>query len=180
VIYDLPTGRGRAFGNDWPRWLDNVIGGWSLTWVTKYTSGDPLGITDGSRQRPLPIRNPKLDGPVSSRLGDRIDPVTKLPINPYFDTKAFQRLADDFTITPEPPLYGWLRGPSAWQHNVTLFKIFSIFEKAKFELRGEINNPFNSPIFSSPGTNLSSPTTFGVINSAGGSRTITVGGKLRF
>jgi hypothetical protein len=180
ATYDLPVGKGRAVGGTWRKWLDYSLGGWSLTWVVARTSGSPLGISDSGRERPIPIRNPVTPGPASERLGDRRDPVTGLPLNPYLDVNAFLRLPDQFAITPEPPRYSWLRGPSGTSHNLTLFKGFPITEKALFDLRAEIAGPFNTPRFSNPGTNVSSPATFGTITEASGNRTIILGAKLRF
>src|SRR5262245_12665767 len=108
ATYDLPIGRGRAFGGGWPAWLDNAIGGWNATWITRYTSGAALGLTD-TRGRPIPVRDPNIGGPVKDRLGDGgIDPATGFRTNPYLDPTAFVSLPDDFTITPEPVRYGWL------------------------------------------------------------------------
>ena len=180
ATYDLPIGRGRAFGSEWPVWLDNVIGGWNTTWITRYTSGSALTVTD-TRGRPIPIRDPRLAGSVKERLGDGpINPATGFRTNPYLDPTAFMSLTSEFSITPEPVRYGWLRGPSRLAQNLTVFKTFSLAEKLKLELRSEINNIFNSPQFDNPATNLASKATFGVINDAGGSRTFQVGAKIRF
>jgi hypothetical protein len=63
---------------------------------------------------------------------------------------------------------------------MVLFKTISLFENVKLEVRSEISNIFNSPIFNNPGIDFAAPATFGVISSAGGNRTIQVGGKLRW
>jgi hypothetical protein len=179
ATYDLPLGHGHSFGANWPGWVNGALGGWGITWWTKYTAGEPLGITD-SRGRPIPARNPVLSGSLENRLGDRLDPVTHLPLNPYFDTTAFLRLPDDYRITPEPERYGWFRGPSTLSHKVTLFKTFRLTEKARLDVRAEVSSPFNTPQFDNPQTDMSSPTTFGTITSAGGSRTVLLGAKVRF
>lgn len=179
LTYDLPVGRGRAYGSGWPGWLDKAIGNWSVTWVARYTGGAPLEITD-TRGRPIPIRDPQTSGSVQDRLGDRLDPGTKLPVNPYIDPNAFVRLPDEFTVTPEPPRYSWLRGPGRLAHTLTVFKDITVFERLKMQLRGEVANPFNSPQFDDPATNLASPATFGVITSAGGARSVMLGVKLTF
>jgi hypothetical protein len=179
ATYELPFGRSRAVGANWPRLLDAIAGGWELSGFYRWTSGDPLSIDD-RRGRPIPIRNPVLDGPVSDRIGDRIDPATRRPLNPYFDTTAWASLPSDYSITPEPLRYGWLRGPASWSSNLTLFKVFSLTERVRFELRGELNNPTNSVVFDNPGTDLANPSTFGVINDAGGPRTVMVAAKIRF
>ncbi|HEY2934169.1 MAG TPA: carboxypeptidase-like regulatory domain-containing protein [Acidobacteriota bacterium] len=176
---DLPVGRGRFIGSNLPGWTDAVVGGWSLTWISKYTSGDPLGVTD-TRGRPIPLRDPRSSGSTGDHLGDRLDPVTRVPLNPFIDPSAFASLPDEFSITPEPARYGWLRGPSEWNHNLTLFKAFNLHEDIKLELRSEIAGVFNKPQFGNPATNLANRSTFGMINSARGNRTVQVGAKLRF
>jgi hypothetical protein len=180
TTYDLPVGKDRAFGGTWPRWADAALGGWSLTWVAARTSGSPLGISDSGRERPIPLRDPATPGSVHERLGDQRDPVTNLPLNPYLDVSAFYRLPDQFEITPEPARYSWLRGPSGTSHNLTIFKAFRINEEVLFDLRAEINSPFNTPRFSNPSTNVSNPATFGTITGASGQRRIILGAKVRF
>jgi len=171
--YDLPIGRGRALGGALPAALDHLVGGWSVTWVSKFTSGEALGVTDsGGRGRPIPTGiDPYTSGEIKSRVGDP---------GRYLNPAAFRSLPDEFAITPEPVRYGWLRGPSAWNHSLSLFKTFTIFENLRFELRGQFNNVFNSPQFDNPQTNLGSLATFGQITGAGGNRTIQVGAKIRF
>src|SRR5262249_17928630 len=47
-VADLPFGRHRAFASNANRWVDAVIGGWQLTGIYRWTSGFPVGVTDGS------------------------------------------------------------------------------------------------------------------------------------
>ena len=89
-------------------------------------------------------------------------------------------LPNNYTITKEPPLFDWLRGPARNYTNISIFKTFPIRESLRFELRGEIYNPFNSPVFGDPATNMSTPATFGVITTAGGTRAINLMAKFRF
>jgi hypothetical protein len=44
LIYDLPFGRGKQFGNDWNKMTDSLLGGWQVTVIEKVASGfaDPL------------------------------------------------------------------------------------------------------------------------------------------
>ncbi len=178
AVYELPFGRGRALGANWSRALDLVAGGWSLTWATRYNSGPPLVITDTNGQ-PIPIADPRTPGSLNDRLGDRIDPATKLPANPYLLPSAFAHLPD-FTITPEPPLHSWLRAPGQLRNSATLAKTVPIVERLKLELRADVESPFNSPQFGAPNTNLATPSAFGTITSAGGNRIIVFGGKVIF
>lgn len=178
AVYDLPFGRGRAMGKGWSRGLDWLAGGWTLTWATRYNSGQPLSITDTNGQ-PIPIGDPRTPGSLNDRLGDRIDPATKLPVNPYLRPSAFAHLPD-FTITPEPPFYSWLRAPGQLKNSAALAKTLSLVERWKLELRADVDSPFNSPQFEAPNTNLATPSAFGTITSAGGQRVVVFGAKLIF
>ena len=111
LTYQMPFGRGRTWGRDWARWLDAVAGGWTMAFTTHYQSGDPMTVED-TNGMPIPIGDPNMPGGVKQRLGDQIDPKTKLPLNPYFNRDVWIRVAN-FKISPEPALWSWLRGPTA-------------------------------------------------------------------
>jgi hypothetical protein len=134
---------------------------------------------DDTNGVPIPIGNPNTSGGVKDRLGDRIDPKTKLPLNPYFSPDVWTSIAD-FKVSPEPARWSWFRGPSHWSQTITLTKSIAIAEGWKVELRALANSPFNHPSFDDPTTDLTSPATFGVITGASGTRTITFGAKLKF
>ena len=44
VVYDLPVGRGRAFGGDLPGAVDALVGGWTLTGINRAESGQPINL----------------------------------------------------------------------------------------------------------------------------------------
>src|SRR5882672_3427235 len=46
VIYDLPFGKGKKFGNGWNNVTNSVLGGWQLTLIEKITSGFPVPLID--------------------------------------------------------------------------------------------------------------------------------------
>jgi hypothetical protein len=179
VTYELPVGRGRAFGGNWPRWLDHAFGNWEVSGVLKLTSGEPLSITE-RRGRPLPLSNPALGGSPRDRLGDRVDPATGRPLNPYFDTRVWLAMPNDYTVSPEPLTLDWLRDVRETSTNLTLFKTFRFTEGIRMELRSEINNPTNTPGFRRPGSDMSNPASFGVINSDRGARSVQLGARIRF
>jgi hypothetical protein len=179
ATYRLPFGRRQAILGDAPGWVNAIVGGWELAGTFRMTSGTPLSISQ-TRGRPTPLRNPSLSGAVSDRLGDRLDPATGRPVNPYFDTTAWQILPSDYVISLEPPRYSWLRGPRGTYASMTAYKTFRVTEKMRLELRGEAANILNHPIFGNPATNYDNPATFGSITSAGGTRNVNVSGKIRF
>jgi len=179
AVYDLPVGRGRQFGSSMPSVLNGILGGWTLAGSYTGRSGDPLTVTQ-TLGRPSAEVDPVYNTPIESRLGDKVNPVTGIPTNPYFNTSVWVPLPNNYTITKEPPLLDWLRGPSQQFKNISIFKSFNIHENVRLELRGLINNFTNTPVFGDPATNMSTPATFGVITTASGTRNVNFMAKLRF
>ncbi len=178
--YDIPVGREFKIGRDWRMPIDWLLGGWSLTWSTRYTSGITLGPLDAKagRDRPIPIADPNMPGDVHDKLGDRKDASGKV-LNPYFNINAFLRLPDSFAVTTTPTRLSWMRGPSEYYHSASIFKSIRFKERFQFELRVEVDNFFNSPQFGNPVTDVTDPN-FGIITTGTNPRTIRFGGRLRF
>ena len=170
AVYELPCRPAN-------RVAKQLIGGWELTGFLSVETGTPLSVTHANG-RPLRIRNPRLEGPVSERLGDRRSGSTVL--NPYFDIAAFQPLPDQYTVTPEPAFLAELRAPTARGINLTAMKSFPLRERLRLQIRMDAIGLTNSPSFGAPGTNLSSLATFGVINSAGGARQMLGSARIVF
>jgi hypothetical protein len=102
-------------------------------------------------------------------------------LNPYFNINAFQPLASQYVISPDPPYLAELRSPPAFGLNAFLYKSFPIRERLHLEVNMQAESVTNSPNFSSPGTNMSNLATFGVISTAGGgNRQMQAGIRLVF
>jgi hypothetical protein len=170
-VYDLPFGRSRAFVTNANRVLDRVVGGWTVSGRLFIASGRPLSITD-TNGRPIRIRDPQITGRVRDRLGDRVDPVTRQVLNPYFDTGAFVSLANQYVIPTEPPFLAELRAPGTRTFDMSLVKRFTVQERLSVDVRADANNITNTPQFQAPGTNMANSATFGVIQQAGGARSV--------
>ncbi len=168
-VWQLPIGRGKAFGKDWSGPLDQILGQWQVNGIVTLQSGLPitpvLAIDNSNTglfaDRPDVVSNPN-NGPKT---------VTK-----WFDTSAF--------ALPAQYSYGnagrnILDGPSIKTVDFSLFKGFAVTEAIRIEFRTEIFNLFNHPNFDPPGTTFGT-STFGVISSAGDSRQIQFGLKLLF
>jgi hypothetical protein len=159
--------------------LRQVVQGWLLTGYLVGESGTPLSISPANG-RPIRLRNAAKSGPVGDRLGDRRDPATGRVQNPYFDISAFHPLANQFIVTPEPPRLHELRRPGTKSLNLPLSKDFPIRERVKLQVRMEATGVTNTPNFDAPGTNMNSLATFGVITSAGGSRSMQGSARITF
>lgn len=173
--YELPIGKGKAFGAALPAWADHIVGGWQINALAALQSGIPLTLSTqanntnsyggGSRPDSTGV-SAKLSGSVTNRL-DR-----------FFDTSAFTQ--------PAPYVFGNVsrtlpdvRGPANVNFDLSLLKNISLTERVRAQLRAEAFNAFNNTNFGLPGTALGSPG-FGVITSAGSARIIQAGLKINF
>ncbi len=43
AVWQLPVGRGRSLLSDAPSWVNAIVGGWQLSGVFRYNSGEPMG-----------------------------------------------------------------------------------------------------------------------------------------
>ncbi len=174
VIYEFPF---KFEGKGAMRIVRPLLGGWATTAFLTLESGLPLSITQANG-RPIVIADPRVDGAVHDRLGDKV--VNGVVQNPYFNTSAFQALSSQFVVSPQVPYISQLRAPGLCGLNASAFKYFRVYERLKAELRLEAYNATNHPFFNAPGTNMSSSATFGAITGASNSRTMQAGLKLVF
>jgi hypothetical protein len=157
--YELPFGKGKSFLHS-SKLLDYAVGGWAINGVGIYESGFPLQVYQSNlnsaygygMQRPNATGvSPATSGNLESRLYNYI--------NPAAFSLASKGTFGDVSRTLS------LRGPSMANWDASLFKSFAVGEKLKGQFRVEALNAFNTPLFASPSTNLSSPSTFGHITS---------------
>ena len=122
-IYQLPFGKGRKFMSDANRLVEGVLGGWSLSGIFSFNTGQYLRF--GS----LVVNgNPGLDSPTKSKA---------------FDTTKFSQLPA-FTRRTNPLQYNNVKSMRFKNVDMTLSKSFAVTEKIKFELRMEAYNATNS------------------------------------
>jgi hypothetical protein len=168
-VWQLPVGRGKAFGKDWSGALDQILGQWQVNGIVTLQSGLPI----------TPVL--AIDNSNTGLFADRPDVVGNPNNGPktaskWFDTSAF--------ALPVQYSYGSagrniIDGPCIKTVDFSLFKGFVITEAARLEFRTEFFNLFNHPNFDPPGTTFGT-STFGVIGSAGDSRQIQFGLKFLF
>jgi hypothetical protein len=176
-VYDLPAGQRRAFLNH-GGFLSHILGGWTASGRLSLRSGRPLGISDVNG-RPMRIANPAKTGPIQDRLGDRVDPKTGLPLNPYFDTTAFRRCRASSASLPIRRTFPSCAARGRRAMDASLIKRVAIREGLKLEARVDVSNVTNTPQFDNPSTNMATPATFGVIQTAAGARTIQTAFRIK-
>jgi carboxypeptidase family protein/TonB-dependent receptor-like protein len=141
--YELPFGKNRRFGSNMNRAMNWLAGGWNISGMALMQSGMPLQVTqsggniwDGT-QRPNLVGDPSTSGRVQDRL------------NGWFNAAAFSQPAID---TPgSAPRNLNYRGPGIKTLDAALLKSISTWEGQRFEIRLEIQNVTNTPMFGDPG-----------------------------
>jgi len=167
VLYELPFGKGRRFASSAPGWLNQVIGGWTLTTIYVYQSGEPYTLSSGARTSngthnstgmmigqqntggfllPSP---PGVTGPVLYRTGA----ISTILTDPHLNCQNATGTGTYFCIPP-PGQNGdgrnTLDGPHYWNVDMGILKVFDLTERFKLQFRAELFNALNHPNFENP------------------------------
>jgi hypothetical protein len=171
--WQLPVGRGKLLAGGINRWADLAIGGWEVSGFLTMQSGTPLQVVqDGgalwdAQQRPHLIGDPSTSGRVQDRL------------NRWYNEAAFARPATD--TYGSAPRYLNYRGPRLSTLDAALLKHFPTREGQRAELRLEMQNATNTPVFNLPSNNSFGSPAFGQITGVRvGPRNVQLGFKYYF
>jgi hypothetical protein len=176
IIYDLPFGKGRQFGNNWNGAAEAVLGGWQVNIIEKITSGFPLFIVTSNNGSGVNFTNNTTNFIRPNQTCDaKLD---NHSVSEFFDTSCFVDPAGgQLGSANRSPLYG----PGFVNTDFSAVKYFKLGERMNLEFRTEFFNVFNHPQFYAPGTDVASPNTFGVITeTVNNPRLMQFGLKLTF
>jgi hypothetical protein len=171
TIVDLPVGRGRYIGRDMNRFVDALIGGWSISGIVTLQSGQPLPIAmaaprlqDGN-QRPDVICSPLSSGLSYHQAASNL--LNGLSNTSLFNSNCF---ADPGDQQPgnAPRYFSNLRGDVIHNLDLSFTKEFSLKERIKLQFRGEFFNFTNTERFAFPDVGVGSATFGDVTSSAPG------------
>jgi hypothetical protein len=173
-VWQVPVGRGRAFGKNWSRPADLVLGGWEFSPIFTWQGGLPLTINQtqivniGGERRFRP-----------NRIANGTLPSDQRTVDGWFDTSAFVPLTNATTnqIFGNSGV-GIIRGPGLVNFDFNLAKDFAVTERVGMQFRAEFFNAFNHANFGVPGVTIGSG--FGQIVSAADARIIQFALKLKF
>jgi hypothetical protein len=167
VVWELPFGKGRPFLSGAGRALDAFVGGWDISGVFSYYSGqfltplwtgpDPTGtaFTNSSTPAQLTIR------PNHLRDANLPDPTT----GRWFDPTAFGPPTSGSFGTAAK---GVVKGPPSNVWHLGLAKTFRISERAQLRWDLIAANAFNHPNYANPAMNISALANVGVISDVAG------------
>jgi Carboxypeptidase regulatory-like domain/TonB-dependent Receptor Plug Domain len=197
LVYDLPFGKGRAFGTDAPSWMQQILGGWQITAINNADSGMPVNIT----------YSPTADQSASTILVQRpnetpgnlvLPKKQRIKINGNQDILTLQNPAiEGKAAVPNPLLslptvnqtYGnagrnSVRFDPFYQLDLGLHKQFALRPRGtSFDFRVEAFNVLNQTNYAFPQSNYSpTSTSFGVVAAASTfpSRILQFAGKIIF
>jgi hypothetical protein len=176
-IVDLPFGRSRWIGRDMNRFLDGVVGGWSLYSFLTLQSGQPLAISDSAglladgNQRPQVICSQLTTG-ISYKTAARTG-------QPYLNQNCFTNAGDNIPGNA-PRHFSNLRGDGIKNLDMSLSKEFNIHESAKVQVRAEAFNVANRQRFAFPDVGSGDGSFGGVFNTTGNFRKMQFGARFQF
>lgn len=127
--YDVPVGKGRQFGANMHSVLNAIAGGWQMSGIYTYRSGEFLRFGGADQNG-----DPYIDNPGPQK---------------WFNTDAFA-VQTAFTPRMNPYQYSGIVGPIFWNADGTLSKVFPIKERYKLEFRFEAYNLTNSLMWGNP------------------------------
>ncbi len=163
-----------------------LLNGWSLAATISLHSGKPFNITSGNDDNLDGDNNDRPNiatGKTARTLGAHRSRAEEMA--QWFDTSAYCRVGTsgcpagggtsklDGLVRPNS-----LDAPGYHNVDASLFRDFTIYDRMKFQFRGESTNVFNMVNLNGPGGTLSSTSSFGLITGASSMRYIQVGGRL--
>jgi len=167
-VYDLPLGKGKAFGANIHPALNAIIGNWNVSAVHRYQSGTSFGVGGCSQTMAGGGAARCSFVPGQSLLNPSWDPTN--PLSPYLNRAAFVQPAN-FTFGDLPATISQLRQPSQLSEDLAASKNFnfghsekniiefraSAFNVGNRHLLGGLNTAINNAnfgLFSNPQANL--------------------------
>ncbi len=174
ALYELPFGRGRAFGHDWSTTTNALLGGWQMSPILTLSSGFPFDVV--CQYCYSPSTRPNL---VSGRPLHQINSPRQ-----WFDPSSFVRVATDSSGVPIAPgnsPRNPFTGPGTKVMDLNFSKTFAAGERFRMQFSGDFFNLFNTAQFSQPDGNLNDGT-FGTVTSirVDGQREIQLSLRLSF
>ena len=187
-IYELPFGKGRPLLNR-GGFVNQVLGGWTITANQQYQSGDPLeigtSIYTGDYLWNGSVRASYVAGqPLMSSQSGSLNFAAGIG-KPYLNPNAFTNppITANGVILGlgnTPRYFGNLRGPFLPSENAGIFKRFPFREGAFFEIRCDMLNVFNRVQLSDPDTTVGDPQFGQIVGVSNVARQIQLAARITF
>jgi hypothetical protein len=194
TIYSFPFGRGRTYGANIPRLLDQVVGGWDLSNIVSWHTGVAFSTVSGAFVAGYANNAPGIFTGDSSDIQRKVHKTEGGTLSLFADpTRAVNAFEGPigFQIGPRNSL----RGPQYFNLDTGLSKTFTLVPEwgLKLKFRGDAYNILNHPNFAAPGNNsnyddITQPSNFGQLTSmirsdgtkGSSSRVLQISGRIEF
>jgi hypothetical protein len=158
-LYELPFGKGKALVHDAPAWVNQIVGGWQVSSVWRYSTPLPTAVEgDLAYNTNYWLSSLAVMNTPTPSGGVHIDQ-NGIP-SIFANTSASNNFQD------QPPegagTRAALRLAPIFNVDAALTKSFKLpWEGKRLTFRAEAFNLFNHPNFTNPSLSLESPQTFG-------------------
>lgn len=174
-VWDLPVGRGRLIGTQMNPYLNGIVGGWNVDFITTFQKGNPLTVR---------APNFTVWGADNVRADRFCNGRNELQ-NKNLRTNGLYWIQT--SCFSQPPLnhfgnsgFGILTGPGLNNWDIGVHKTFPIHESVRFDFRGEFFNAWNHAQFANPNDLVTAPN-FGTVSSTQhAARIVQIAGTLSF
>ena len=181
-IYELPIGRGKRFLAGAPAPVNAIIGGWRVSGVVRYLSGQPIsffgangipGLDNGIRPNRVAGQAARREGAFNPLLFNNsgttgYDHSSGACTTGYWNCSAFADPNPNPGINV-PYVFGNMprnspdiRSFPFYDEDFSIAKTFAVTERVKAEFRGELFNAFNRHVFNKPDSGVQD-TNFGQV-----------------
>ena len=212
-VYELPFGRGKKFLGNAPWGLDEAVGGWEFSGIYNFLSGVPIVFPtnsaffegqdptlgkrktrsawfDTTKFAAFPASNVSVATLSNTSVYPTWTGVTGLPGAGYTPTGSSgpqNGVYQDFAKwnTYYPTTFGDVRQPYTTNFTLGARKSFLIAEGIRFQIRMDLFNALNHPVFASANTTVTS-TFFGslgssaILTQSNAPRQVQISGRLFF
>jgi len=183
--YELPVGRGKPLLGGAGRALNAVAGGWAVSGIMNYGSGQPLGFSastplsggwNGALNR-ANIAPGEMKAAGFDKGKFELSTVSS-PNNTYLNKALFSQPAP-LTLGTSAPRYSQVRGFGTISEDLCIQKSGKLSEKVRLRLRAELLDAFNRHRLGGIVTNVNNPN-FGQVTTVSGNRQIQASLRLDF
>jgi len=168
--YELPVGRGKAWGGSMNPVLNAIVGGWQTSGIWTVSTGRPLALTGSVASIPTYGQRPNLTAPLQRSSSSFQQLVEGAPSfvqgASYFSNPGVLQPAPAYTFGNAARTTTSVLSQGIRNAELSLFKEFSIdklHEGMRLEFRAEATNALNHPQFRPPSTDAENAATFGQI-----------------
>jgi hypothetical protein len=179
VIYDLPFGRGKTFGNNWNTATNTLVGNWQVTLIERISSGFPVPLIDSNNQSGTAFNTGGNDNNYNR-------PNQVSGCNPYAANHSQHQWINSacFVAPPSGELGNAARvpvsGPDFVNTDFSVIKQFALPREMGLNFRAEFFNLFNHPQFGAPIADINEPGFGSVSSTVNNPRLVQLALKLSF